>query len=204
MAQFDLYIDTVAGSLVTGPANPSVAIMPRLTQGDTISLRIYLLARTVTYPVANPFSIINNANLSLKVAIGPKDGTPGSTLYTQQFTWQQDATNQYFYADLPLNTAAIGTLLGSSASATAWFEIEYTQNTFPTTVFSQQVTIHAEVIESGTVSAPAGLTAISAEECNATFLKRENSGFYLTNETTGKKMFVYLGDDNSLHAELVS
>ena len=78
MAQFDLYIDTVAGTLVTGPANPTVAIMPRLTQGDTISLRIYLLARTVTYPVANPFSIINNANLSLKVAIGPKDGTPGS------------------------------------------------------------------------------------------------------------------------------
>lgn len=203
MAQFDLYIDTVSGDLVTGPANPAAATMPRLTQGDTISLRVYLLARTTTYPLSTPFTIINNATLSLKAALGPKNGSAGSTLYTQQFTWTADATNQYFYADFPLNTAGIGTLLGSAATAPAWFEIEYTQNGFPTTVHQKEVTIHAEVIETGALTAPPGLTAISAEEVNANFLKRENSGFYLTNAVTGKKMFVYLGDDDALHAELV-
>lgn len=204
MAQFDLYIDTVSGTLVTGPLNPTLATMPRLTQGDTISLRIYLLARTTTYPLSSPFSVINNANLSLKVALGPKNGTAGSTLYTQQFTWAKDAANQYFYADLPLNTTAINTLIGAAESATAWFEVEYTQNGFPTTVFQQSVTVHAEVIETGSITLPAGETALSVEVANATFLKPENNGFTLVNPTTGQRMAVYLADDGSLRAELIS
>jgi hypothetical protein len=204
MAQFDLYIDTSSGELVAGFSNPTPAPLPRLVQGDTISLRIYLLARSGSYPYGAPFSYVSNANLSLKVAIGPKNGTPGSTLYTQQFTWDKDANNQYFFADLPLNTAAIGTLLGANPTATAWLEIEYTQNGYPTTVFQREVTLHAEVIETGNLVVPPGATAMTAEEANAIFLKRENSGFFLTNATTGKKMFIYLGDDDSLQASLVN
>jgi hypothetical protein len=204
MAQFDLYVDVIAGELVGGPANATGAAFPRLVQGDTISLRVYLLQRTTTFPQGTLYSIISNAALSLKIGLGPKTGTAGSTLYAQQFTWSKDASNQYFYADLALNTAAIATLLGANPTATAWFEIEYTQNGFPTTVLQKDVTIHAEVIETGTITTPAGLTAMSAEEANATFLKRENVGFFLTNATTGNKMFVYLGDDDSLHSELVS
>jgi hypothetical protein len=204
MAQFDLYIDTVTGGLVSGPANPAPATLPRLTQGDTISLRIYLLARTTTYPLSNPFAIINNANLSLKGAIGPKDGTAGSTLYTQQFTWTKDAANQYFSGDLPLNTAGITSLLGANPTANAFLEFEYTQNGFPTTVYQEQVTIHAEVIETGVITVPAGQTALSVEEANATFLKPENNGFTLVNPATGQRMAVYLGNDNSLKAELIS
>jgi hypothetical protein len=198
MAQFDLYIDTTSGDLVAGAANPAPASLPRLYQGDTISLRIYLLARTTTYPQVTPYSVINNSNLSLKVALGPKNGTPGSTLLTQQFTWQKDAANQYFYADLPLNTAAINSAIGAAESATAWFEVEYTQNSYPTTVFQQSVTIHAEVIETGSVVTPPGETALSAEVANATFLKPENYGFTLMNPNTGQKVFVYLGNDGQV------
>jgi len=204
MAQFDLYIDTVSGELVTGPSNSTPALLPRLTQGDTISLRNYLLARTTTFPLSNPYSIINNAALSLKAALGPKNGTAGSTLYTQQFTWSKDATNSYFFADFPLNTAAIATLLGSNPTATAWFEIEYTQGGFPTTVYQKEVTIHAEVIETGTITEPPGQTAISAEEAHATFLKRENTGFILLNEVTGRRAFVYLADDDTLHCDPIT
>lgn len=204
MAQFDLYIDTSSGELVGGLNNPSPAPLPRLVQGDTISLRIYLLARTNSYPYASPFSYVSNANLSLKVALGPKTGTPGSALYTQQFTWQKDTNNQYFLADLPLNTEAIATLLGANATANAWLEVEYTQGGYPTTVFQREVSIHAEVIETGSLAVPAGATAMTAEEANAIFLKRENTGFFLTNPNTGKKMFVYLGDDDTLQASIVS
>lgn len=203
MAQFDLYIDTYSGTLVSGVSNSAAATLPKLVQGDTITLRIYLLARTPTYPISTPYTYINNSALSLKVALGPKNGTPGSTLYTQQFTWTKDALNQYFTADFPLNTSGINTLLGSSATATAYFEIEYTQNAYPATVYQEQVTIHAEVIETGSLTVPNGETGISAETANAVFLKTENSGFYLTNATTGKRMFCYLGDDDAFHAELV-
>lgn len=198
MAQFDLYVDTYSGGLVAGIDNLAVASLPRLIQGDTISLRIYLLARTTTYPKGTPYTVVNNAALSLKVALGPKTGTAGSTLYTSQFVWAKDANNQYFFADLPLNTAGITALIGSAESQEAWFEIEYTQNAFPTTVFQQKVDIQAEVIETGTIATPPGETALSSEVANATFLKNENNGFILVNPNTGHKRFVYLGDDDSI------
>lgn len=205
MAQFDLYVDTYSGEFVMGSANAGIAPLPRFVQGDTISLRIYLLARTPTYPISNPYSIINNATLSLKVALGPKNGTAGSTLYTQQFTWSKDATNSYFFADLPLNTAAIDLRIGTAETATAWFEIEYTQGGFPTTPVQKEVTIHAEVIETGVLTVPAGQTAMSVEEANAKFLQRKISGaIYLEDiNNPGSYMAVY-HENGALKAEVVT
>jgi hypothetical protein len=204
MARLDLYIDTYARSLVAGPSNPSPFTLPPFVQGDTVSLRIYLLERNTTYPLSNPYSIISNASLSLKVALGPKTGTAGSTLYTQQFTWTQDANFQYFYADFPLNTTAIGTLIGSAESAYAWFEVEYTQNGFPTTVFQQNVIVNAEVIETGSLVTPPGETAVSLEYINATFLKKTNEGFIMTNPNTGGRVFVYLHNDGTVHFDPIT
>jgi hypothetical protein len=204
MAQFNLYVDTYSGELVSGIANTTVTTLPRMTQGDTISLRIYLLERTATYPLSNPYAVINNASLSLKVAIGPKTGTAGSALYTQQFTWAKDATNSYFYADLPLNTAGITTLIGAAESGIAWFEIEYTQGGYPTTALSKTLTIHAEVIETGTITVPPGQTAMTVEEADGRFLKNENTGFTLVNQTTGAKVFAYLHDDGTVHFDPIA
>jgi hypothetical protein len=206
MAQFDLYVDTYSGDPVAGPGNPSVVPLPKFIQGDTISLRIYLLARLTTFtnPLGPYYSIVNNSTLSIKVALGPKDGTAGSTLYTQQFTWVAGGGNTYFEANLPLNTAAITSLIGGATAAAAWFEIEYTQGGFPTTVLQKAVQIEAEVIETGTITVPPGLTAMTAEEANAIFLKRTNTGFFLLNETTGHKVFVYLGDDDAVHMDPVT
>ncbi len=200
MAQFDLYVDTYSGELVSGISNSSPGQLPKLVQGDTIALRIYLLARTPTYPLTTPFTIIPANSVSIKVAIGPKDGTAGSTLYTQQFTWVPDAGNQYNAANLALNTAAITILIGTGTSGTAYFEIELTQGGFPTTVFQKSVTIEAEVIETGVVTVPAGATAISAEEVNALFVKLDESRpIILRNAAQTVAVLMYLGDDGVVH-----
>jgi len=205
MAQFDIYVDTYSSDVVTGPSNPTVASLPKFVQGDTISLRIYLLARTTGGNISStPYTIISTAGIALKVALGPKDGTAGSTLLTQQFTWTPDASQQYFAATLPLNTAGITAAIGSANSVSTWFEIEMTQGGFPTTVLQKQADIQAEVIETGVIATPPGQTAISAEEAYAVFLKRENTGFFLKNENTGHRVFVYLGDDDAVHMDPVA
>lgn len=202
MAQHILYVDTASGEFVSGPSNTAVAELPRLVQGDTANFRIYLLQRSTTYPLSSPYTILSTAGLALKVALGPKDGTAGSTLYAQQFVWSTDAGNQYFYASLALNTAGIGTLLGSAASASAWLEIEMSEGGLPTTVLQKQVTVHAEVIDSAVVSVPAGLTAMSAEEANAIFLKREVPGAITLVSPSGlKKVALYVDDDGVFHAD---
>lgn len=204
MAYATLYIDTLSGKLVNGESNATESQLPKLVQGDTITFRIYLLERSTTFPYSAPYSIVNNADLSLSVAIGPKDGTAGSTLYTQQFTWARDAANQYFYANLPLNTANITTLLGSAATAAAFFEVQYVQNGYATTVYQEACTIHAEVIEAGSVVAPVGQVAATVDYVNSTFVKNENNGFVLANASTGNKVFVYLGDDNTVHFDPIT
>lgn len=207
MAQYVLYVDCDAegeGSLVAGPSSSQVVSFPRLVTGDTPNFNIYLLKRTATYPTNNPFTILNIAALSLRVGIGPKDGVAGSTLLTQNFTWTKDAANQYFIGSLPLNTAGIGTLVGAAAQGTSYFEIEFTENGFPTTPFSKQVTIYGEVLETAAITVPAGATALTAEDAAATYLQKLNNGFIIQNATTGKKVFVYVGDDGAFHADPTS
>jgi hypothetical protein len=195
-ARQDFYIDTYARALVAGPLTVRAGSLPYFVQGDTLTWRIYLLERLTTYPDV-PYGIVNNAALSLKAALGPKDGQAGSALYTQQFTWTADAQNQYFEATFPMNTAGIASLLGSAASATAWLEIKYYQDAVPTTVFQQQVTVNAEVIETTPLSALVGDTAVPLAYAEATYLKAENEGFVLVNRTTGARLQLYLADDNS-------
>lgn len=205
MAQYDFYVDIISGTLVTGPSNTAAAAFPKLVQGDTISLRIYLLARTPTYPNSTPYTVIDSSSFSMKVALGPKDGTAGSTLYTQQFTWVPDAAHQYNAANLPLNTAGITSLIGSATSGSAWFEIEISQGGFPTTVFQRQVTIEAEVIETGVITVPPGATGITAEEVNGQFVKNVNTGFIIQCATDAtKKVFVYVDAAGTLHMDPIT
>ena len=204
MAQFKLYIDTDSGELVANAASTKAGLMPRFTQGDTMSLRIYLLARSATWPDASPYDVVNNAALTLNVALGPKNGTSGSVLYTQQFTWSKDGQNQYFYADFPLNTAGISSLINTAESAQAWFEVEYVQNGVPTTVLQKSVTVNGEVIETTSLTVPAGQEAATLAYVNATFLKADNNGFVMTNPTTGGKVQVYLGDDGTVHFDPIA
>lgn len=204
MARLDLYIDTYSRGLVTGPTNATPFTLPPFFQGDTMSLRVYLLERTTTFPLGTPYSIISIAGMTLKAAIGIKNGTASSTIYAAQTSWSLNTTDNYFYADFSLATAGINSLIGSSESASSWFEIEYTQSGFPTTVFQQQVTIHAEVNETGTLVSVPGVTYATVEYVNAAFVGKTNQGFVMENPNTGNKVYVYLHDDDTVHFDPIT
>jgi hypothetical protein len=206
MAQtIDLYADVFNKALVSGLNGQSVNLPP-LYQGDSPTFRIFLV-----YPTFNPLSpytLLPIGGLSLLVAIGQKKGSGGTT-YTNQYTWAPStdpANPNYFIAQLPLNTAAITTAIGTGQQTTdAWLQIEYVQGGVPTTVLEVSCTINASVIQNGGVVVPPGLTPVSAEYVNATFLTRNISGgFYMSNPNTGKQVFVYLGDDNTVHFDPVN
>ncbi len=204
MAQFDLYIDVLNQTLVSGLQGQNVN-PPNFFQGDSPTFRIWLL-----YPTWNPitpYSYLGIAGLSLEVAIGDKQGS-GGTIYTQQLTWapSTDPNNpNYFIAQLPFNTTAINTKLGTSASFQAWLQVLYLQGGVQSTLLEAQVTINATVIQNGGVVVPPGLNPATLEYVNATFLTRNiTGGFYLVNPNTGKKVFAYLGDDNAVHFDPVN
>lgn len=205
MALFDIFIDVDAQEVVRGFADSSVTSLPRMVQGDTPTLKLWPLKRTVTFNGGTtPYSYMGVAGLSFEVAIGTRVGN-SSTLYTQQFVWTADANNQSVSATLPLNTAGIDGIIGNNSSAPAWFEVKYLSAGFPTTILDKQIDLQAAVIKAGALVVPPGATAMTAEEANAAFLKRIIHGaFILQNDNTGKQIACYLGDDGAFHADPIN
>lgn len=174
--RIDLYVDVVGGLLVSNPYGPAPFTMPILKQNDTVPFRVYLLQRTTNYPYSvqsSPaFELINNASLSLKMAIGVKSGTGDGDLVASQFNWAKDPLNQYFYADLALNTQELADAMGDSASITRVLELEVTRNGLPNTVYQGPVQIDADVIKNTTITPQPGLTPLSAEEAAQTYVRQ--------------------------------
>lgn len=173
--RLDWYVDIAGNTLVANPFGPAPFVLPPIRQGDTIPLRVYLLQRTTSYPNSFPgypaFEILNNSDLSLKVAIGTKAGNGDGDHVASQFTWSKDSANQYFYADLALNTAEMIAAFGSSPTLSRVLEIEATRDGVPFTSLQQEVTIHADVIKDAAVALQAGETALTLNYANATFAK---------------------------------
>lgn len=203
MAQVDLVINVNSGERVAGLTDTTITDLPRFVQGDTLTFKVFLLkgASRLATPERIPVS-----GITLQMAIGTRTGN-STNYYTQQFAWtaSTDLADPYWTANLPMNTAEIGTLLGSGSSAVAWLELKMVQGGLPTTVLSKQITIDAAVIKDGGLVVPPGLTPLSAEAALAMFLQRDISGaITLTNPTTGAKLSLYVGDDGAFHADPLS
>src|SRR5689334_22353712 len=94
----NLYIDRVGNTTVVSLTDRTpFPFGQRIIEDDSLYLRVYLLERTANYyaPVATGaplFTITDNSNLSLLVAVGTQKG---DTIYTGQFTWTRSADNTY-------------------------------------------------------------------------------------------------------------
>lgn len=216
MANFNLYVDIAANALVTSDSDSTAAPLPPLVQGDTPTLNIYLLAKN---PLAfqsgqSLYTIINNAGLTLHVVIGEKVGN-NTDLYTSQYVWTPDAQNKFFSATLPLNTAAITTLIGGAAQSPApgptyggpvTFEVKYLQAGVPSTVLEVPCIIAAAVDKgAGVGPVPPGQTPASVEYVNATFLTRRIQGQIILVSADGtKQAALYVDNDGTAHLDPLS
>ena len=170
MPKLNLYIDVENNQLLSSIDQPNIVNSQTLPlfYGDTVQLNVWLLQSTSTGQIGSAtYSIIPTTGLALLLYIN--DGIlSGGTNYTQQLAWNTDANNQYFYANLPLNTAALETLL-TGGSNLANLVIGYTQNGYPTTVFAGKVTINIG-LPIGALVVPPGLTPLSAEVAAQTYM----------------------------------
>lgn len=172
MPQFTLYIDTTSNQLLYALNSARIvdpATLP-LFYPDTLQLQVYLMVRLQTIdPSVFQYAIISTAGLSLlmEVTNGRADNDGARVVYTSQYVWNTDAANQYFYANLPLNTASIQALLDASgpSSSSAYLKIAYTTASGQTDVFSRQINIGIGVgTQQLTVAPP--LTPLSLEVAN--------------------------------------
>ena len=198
---FDIYFDNY-GAIVAGPTSSTIIALPQFVQGDSPTLNLWPLVRTATYPRGVPYSNLSIAGFTPEVSIGQKVGT-GGTIYTQQLTWTAsvDPLNpNYWTAIFPMNTAGINTLLGSAASASAYFEIKLLSGGVASTLVQQSVNVQASVFTPGALITPPGFNPASVEYVNATFLTRKIQGaVQLVSQDGTKKAWLYLDNDGTFH-----
>jgi len=207
MATIDLHIDIFAKRLVTSLTDTTPVRVPTFIQEDTPTLRIWLLQPVTGSTIESPYTYIPVEGVTIELAIGTRVGN--STLYyTQQFTWTPsvDISNPYFEALLPMNTAGITTLLGSSGSASAYLEIKMISGGYPTTVLSEQCTVVAAVIKDGGLEEPALATAMSVESALSTFVPVGNAKFAIWECETDPSVKVrqYLAADGTMHFDPIT
>jgi hypothetical protein len=202
MSVHNLYIDIDRSEAVRSSVDSSVVSLPQFVQGDSLQLRIWLLSN---YSQLEAYDEVPVSGITLQVALGTKVGN-SSTLYTQQYTWtpSADLGQPYLSATLPMSTAEITTLLGSSATASAWFEVKMISSAVPVTILSKQVTIQAAVIKSDSTSVPAPLTPLSAEAANASYVRTIHTGSFDLYNANGKGCRIYVDEDGAFRADPLS
>ena len=194
-----LYISTLPSVIYNGFGTGAQQIDPRTIPflfGGQLPLNIYLMEPVDNPPPSTfPYNIIPTFGLQLFFYI--TDGTIGGTIYTQQINWATDANNTYFIANLPMNTANLQALLGTSKSPQpAFLQVAYIQNgqQCPVCNFPILIGVGTPIVN---LQVPAGLTPLSAEVANATFVpKQPVAGQGIQLMSKGGKIIELIYDDN--------
>ena len=170
-----LYVDTQNNKLVQSDTDASDFTLPTFFQGDVLAVELKLLEPNTTGGLTTPFNVISTS-YTVKIAIGTPDAS-SSTVHTNATLTFSSSTNTYT-GNLILNntgTPSIASLLGSSASATATFEVEVSGGGNFSTECQEQILVKADTIKTGTPTTPPVTGYYTEAQADATFSAK--SGF---------------------------
>lgn len=201
MIATSLYISLLPAVIFNGFGPGASQVDPRTIPflfGGQLPLNIYLLEQIQDPPPGTfPYNIAPTTGLQLFFYL--TSGAIGGTIYTQQINWDTDPNNQYFTANLPMNTANLETLLAGVMGANyagGVMQIAYVQNGLqcPICSFPVQIGVGTPIID---LEVPAGLTPLSAEVANATYVpKQPVAGQGITLESVQGKLIELVYLDN--------
>lgn len=131
MPQLTFYIDTANNQLLTAINSSRTVDASRLPlfYPDTLQLQIYLMLpiQMLQASIAQ-YDIISSLGLAIALEITNGLAAEDEVIYASQYVWATDANDQYFFANLSLNTVGIKTLVKTSEpnAAQAYLNIGYT------------------------------------------------------------------------------
>lgn len=172
MPQVNLILDYFSGNAVVSLSDLSIAALPRFVQGDSLDIKLWILQRV---PGIAP-SFLPTANVSIFMALGNLLPDP-PTYLTNQGTWTPsgDASNPFFEATLPMNTAGINSALTAAAAsgkryATVDFGVTFYVSGAPTCAILKSVPLYKALIAPSALIVPAGQQAATLAAVEAMLL----------------------------------
>jgi len=153
MGFLKLFIDTVNKKLVKGMNSGEAYTIPKLVFEDTCSVFVCLLEPNPTGTTSAPYTVVDPAPYTLKIAIGQRGG---AAPYSIQDTWTKTTGAMgNFQGYLDLGQTNMGTAIGSAQQITGILEVEVNSLAGGyETLIQQEVTVFNQVIDSGGSGAP--------------------------------------------------
>lgn len=198
-SRLKLYVDWYNKKLQASLASRGPASLPALYQYDVLPLQIYVVEPD---PDAGPngTSIIPVSGKALQVGIS---GSMEGTVIASQNVFDTNTDENYFFANLALNSAALDSFL-TEDSKTVYFEIEMVEGTATTTLLQATSSLRRVVLTDAAVGTVPGQTPVSLEMMNQMFLKKyadPGDRLILPSEDEVYKTELYTGNDGSFHTD---
>jgi hypothetical protein len=201
------FVDITEGRFVTGVLSREPVQLRQFGQEDKIQWSITFVEVNPDQGYSRPYTVLPVTGLALKVGIGFLAQTP----LCEQDTWTYDATAspQVVRGVLDLDTDAMRNAFQPGVDLIEpYLEFQLTDADGKITPIHQIVQIFRELILDGSPSADQpNQTFYDASEMDALYVKRvgkAGEGFFMKSADGTQNVFVYLGDDGSMHYDPVN
>jgi len=201
MASLNLFLETITKSLAGGLNMPLGLQLPALRQEESLSLAISVITQISQF-TAPLYELKTLTGCSCRVNIG----TAGASIAeANPAAFSIDVTGTKFIGTLALNTAGITALTDRQSGV--YFEILVTEASGATYGRRFPVFIEKAIYLAGSLSTPAGDTALGKLEAARTFVKYEGDAgaqIILKSADGTKRAVLYVDDDGSVRFEPIS
>jgi len=207
MGLLQLFVALDTKTLVAGRTSRARVTLPTFFQGDTVSLEMSFLQPNPSGGFSDPWSNLGLSGYSCRVGIGATPvGNTSVSPAALQTSFSASAAN-VFTGTLALNTAGINTLLGSSSQVNATFEIELAYGGLYETVFQTQITVKADLIETGSTVPTPEESYLTANESTALFMSKVSSpgeALYMVNADSTFATKIWTDSDGAVRMDRVA
>lgn len=202
MPTLNLFINTQTGQLVKGFRDPAPVTIPKIIQGDTLSISITLLEWSeLGLFSGTPFTKVAVSGLSYRVGIYDQDSDPSaSTPPIYQNSWTLDTTNNKATGVLSIGASDVQTMLGSALEVEKKLSISV-DGTTERHSWSYPVTLRAHVIPNATTPPTPADEYLTKNQSDGRYLRTENKGFILVSPDGSQKRFMWLTNDGEVRTD---
>ena len=138
-----LFIDWTTKTLIKGLRDQSIYILPTFHKYETVPLEVSIV-EPGTSPTA-AWSKLDVDNIALTVSMN--DTLDDATPFAMLDTWTKDSEQNTLSGDLILNTVAANAFIGSTASVSAYFEVQMVESSARVKLYRATVTFAQGILQ---------------------------------------------------------
>lgn len=166
-----LYIDWTTKTLVRGMNDHSIYTLPSFHKYETVPLEI-----SIVEPGSSPTSAWTKLDVdNIALSVSMNDTLDDASPFALQETWTKDSSENTFTGDLVLNTAAANAYIGSTASVSAYFEVQMVEGSARVKLYRASIVFAQGIVQPASTAPDPASEYYTKAQIESLFLRPVNS-----------------------------